>query len=57
MIKPSKNREFSISEYHNVDEVYSRIDRLIKQPIRPIRRDEMEGLSEDLSKNMLPQNR
>ena len=37
------NREFSISKYHNVDEVYSRIESLINQPIRPVRRDEMES--------------
>lgn len=42
-MKPPENSEFSISEYPDVDEVYSRINNLIKQPIHPVRRDEMES--------------
>jgi len=35
------DQKYSISEYHDTDEVYARLDALIKQPIRPIRRDKM----------------
>ncbi len=38
-----KNNGFAISEYHDVGEIYSRIDKLIGQPIRPVHRDEMEN--------------
>lgn len=38
-----KTNGFSISEYHNTSEVYSQIDQLIGQPIRPVRRPEMEN--------------
>ena len=33
---------FAISSYHDTKEIYSRIDQLIGQDIRPVRRDEME---------------
>ena len=46
MMKPLKNSDFSISEYHNVDEVYSRIEHLIAQPIRPVHRPDMENYLE-----------
>jgi glutamate-1-semialdehyde 2,1-aminomutase len=35
------NQQYAISEYHDTDEVYARLNTLIKQPIRPIRRDKM----------------
>ncbi len=35
------NQKYAISEYHNTDEIYSRLNALIKHPIRPIRRDKM----------------
>lgn len=41
-MNPLNTNGFSISEYHNVEEIYARIDHLIRQPIRPVRRDEME---------------
>ena len=34
---------FSITKYHNTSEIYSRVDQLIGQPIRPIQRSEMEN--------------
>ena len=34
--------EFSISEYHNVQEITQKLDTLLAQPIRPVRRSEME---------------
>jgi len=34
---------FSIAKYHNTTEIYSQIDKLIGQPIRPIHRPEMEN--------------
>ncbi len=34
---------FSITKYHNTSEIYSRIDQLIGQPIRPVRRPDMEN--------------
>ncbi len=33
---------FAIKEYHDVDGIYDRIGRLLAQPIRPVKRDEME---------------
>jgi len=35
------NQKYAISEYHNTDEIYARLNALIKQPIRPIRRVKM----------------
>ena len=37
------NSGFAISEYHDTKEIYSRIDRLANQNIRPIKRAEMEN--------------
>jgi glutamate-1-semialdehyde 2,1-aminomutase len=36
------NQQYAISEYHDTDEIYTRLNALIKQPIRPIKRDKME---------------
>jgi len=33
---------YAISEYHDVADVYRRLDALVSQPMRPIRRDRME---------------
>lgn len=33
---------YAISEYHDVDEIYSRLKALTRQPVRPLRRDVME---------------
>ena len=35
--------KFAISEYHNVQEIYSKIDALLAQPIRSVKRDKMEA--------------
>jgi glutamate-1-semialdehyde 2,1-aminomutase len=34
---------FSISEYHDVKDIYKRLDRLINQPIWPVKRDKMKS--------------
>jgi glutamate-1-semialdehyde 2,1-aminomutase len=34
----------AISEWHNTDEIYARLKALVKQPIRPIRRDRMDEM-------------
>ena len=36
------NQQYAISEYHDTDEIYAKLNALIKQPIRPIRRDKMD---------------
>ncbi len=36
------SQQYAISEYPDTDEIYARLNALIKQPIRPIRRDKME---------------
>ena len=36
------DQAYAISEYHNTDEIYTRLNALVKQPIRPIKRDRME---------------
>lgn len=35
--------EFSISEYHKVEPIYEKLDLLINQPIRPVKKDKMEA--------------
>lgn len=35
--------KFAISEYHNVQEIYSKIDALLAQPIRSVKRDRMDN--------------
>jgi glutamate-1-semialdehyde 2,1-aminomutase len=34
--------QYAISEYPNVDEVYARLNNLIRQPLRPVRREKMK---------------
>ncbi len=36
-------QQSAISEYLNVDEVYARLNTLISQPIRPVRREKMQA--------------
>jgi glutamate-1-semialdehyde 2,1-aminomutase len=38
-----KRSGFSISRYHDVEEIYRSIGKLVQQPIHPIRREEMEN--------------
>ena len=35
----SKEKQYAISEYHDTDEIYARLNALVSQPIRPIRRE------------------
>jgi glutamate-1-semialdehyde 2,1-aminomutase len=42
---------FSISEYHNVKEIYTGLDKLINQPIRPVTREKMQAYLEHFEKN------
>jgi glutamate-1-semialdehyde 2,1-aminomutase len=35
-------QQYALSEYPNVDEVYRKLDALVSQPMRPVRRDKME---------------
>jgi glutamate-1-semialdehyde 2,1-aminomutase len=37
------DQHYAISEYHDVDEIYSKLDGLVRQPMRPIRRDRMQA--------------
>jgi len=41
---------FAIEEYHDVGSVYEKLDALISQPIKPIKRDEMESYLEKFEK-------
>ncbi len=36
------NQQYAISEYHDIEEIYAKLNALIKQPIRPIKRDKMD---------------
>jgi glutamate-1-semialdehyde 2,1-aminomutase len=36
------DNQYAISEWHDTDEIYARLRELIRQPIRPIRRDRMQ---------------
>ena len=42
---------FSISEYHNVREIYAKLDTLINQPVRPVKREKMQEYLEHFDKN------
>ncbi|MCA9873727.1 MAG: aminotransferase class III-fold pyridoxal phosphate-dependent enzyme [Anaerolineales bacterium] len=35
-------QEYAISEYHDVEEVYGRLDSLVRQPIRAVKREKMQ---------------
>ena len=37
------DQQYAISEYHNTDEIYARLKALVKQRLRPIRRDRMQA--------------
>lgn len=41
-MEEEKKYEYGISEYPNVKEIYTKLKALVNQPIRPIRRDEMD---------------
>lgn len=44
-------QNFAISEYHDVQEIYTKIDKLISQPIRSVKRDQMKKYLEHFEKN------
>ena len=35
--------KFAIQDYHKVEPIYEKLDLLISQPIRPVKRDKMEA--------------
>ncbi len=41
MIAPAQEKEYAISQWHDTDTVLAKLDALVAQPMRPIRRDEM----------------
>ena len=49
-MKTINDSGYSIANYHNVSEIYKRIDRLVAQPIRPIHREQMEHYLQDFEK-------
>jgi glutamate-1-semialdehyde 2,1-aminomutase len=40
--KEMTKQEYAISEYHDTEEVYTKLYALVKQPLRPIRREKMQ---------------
>lgn len=38
----ASQQQYAISQWHDTDEVYARLRRLVGQPMRPIRRDKMQ---------------
>jgi glutamate-1-semialdehyde 2,1-aminomutase len=40
--RQSSRQSYAISEWHDTDAVYDKLRRLIKQPMRPIRRESMD---------------
>ncbi|MEW6401412.1 MAG: aminotransferase class III-fold pyridoxal phosphate-dependent enzyme [Chloroflexota bacterium] len=37
-----EEQKYGITEYHNVDEIYKKLNALVKQPLRPIKRERMK---------------
>jgi glutamate-1-semialdehyde 2,1-aminomutase len=35
-------QKYAISEYHNVDEIYAKLNKLVGQPLRPIKHEKMQ---------------
>lgn len=35
-------QKYAISKYHDVDDIYRKLDVLVRQPMRPVRRDKMQ---------------
>ena len=40
--KQSHRQQYAISEYHNTSEVYAKLDNLVSQPMRPVRREKLQ---------------
>ena len=38
----TESQQYAISQYPDVDDVYRRLDALVRQPIRPVRREKMQ---------------
>jgi glutamate-1-semialdehyde 2,1-aminomutase len=38
---PSSRDDYAISQWHDTDDIYARLQALLRQPVRPIRRDKM----------------
>ena len=49
-MNPDKSSGFSIAKYHNVSDIYKQLDKLVNQPIRPIRREDMEAYLDGFEK-------
>jgi glutamate-1-semialdehyde 2,1-aminomutase len=45
------NSKFSISAYHDVKEIYRKLDKLISQPVRTIKRESMQAYLDHYEKN------
>ena len=41
MTHPATTPQYAISAWHDTDDIYARLQALLKQPVRPIRRDRM----------------
>ena len=35
-------QQYAISEYHDTNEIYSRLDKLVSQPMRPVKREKLQ---------------
>jgi len=44
------NQQYAISEYPDVEVIYTRLNKLTKQPVRPLRRDKMKEVLEYFEK-------
>ena len=42
--------QFAVTEYHDVAEIYNKIDVLLAQPIRSVRKEQMEKYMEHFEK-------
>jgi glutamate-1-semialdehyde aminotransferase len=42
MEKPMNEQQYAISEYPNVEQVYQKLNALVAQPLRPVKRDKMK---------------
>ena len=49
-MKPEETPGYSIRNYHNVNEIYQQIEKLVGQAIHPIKREEMELYLEGFKK-------
>ena len=45
------NPGFAITDYHNTKDLYKKLDSLLAQPIRPLKRNEIEGYKKYFDRN------